>query len=103
RDRGPPYDALWRHLVDERGPKQAARMFAHVLGAVVELGERTTSERVGRALDSGEPVLLALRPSEPAPPPNAARGAAHPSARDRRRLRPRCRLRPPPRRLAAER
>jgi hypothetical protein len=62
---GSPFDALWRHLVDERGPKQAARTFSHVLRAVVELGERTTAERVQRALDTGEPVLLALRPSEP--------------------------------------
>ena len=67
RDLGAPFDALWRQLTDERGPKQAARTFAHVLRAVVELGERTTAERVQRALDSGEPVLLALLPSEPAP------------------------------------
>jgi transposase len=67
RDLGAPFDALWRQLTDERGPKQAARTFAHVLRAVVELGERTTAERVRRALDSGEPVLLALRPSEPQP------------------------------------
>jgi len=67
RDLGPPFDALWRQLADERGPKQAARTFAHVLRAVVELGERTTAERVRHALDSGEPVLLALRPSEPSP------------------------------------
>jgi transposase len=68
RDLGPPFDALWRQLSDERGPKQAARTFAHVLRAVVELGHRTIAERVERALASGEPVLLALRPSEPAPP-----------------------------------
>jgi hypothetical protein len=67
RDLGAPFDALWRHLTDERGPKQAARTFAHVLRAVVDLGQRTTAERVRRALDSGEPVLLALRPSEPQP------------------------------------
>lgn len=67
RDLGAPFDALWRQLTDERGPKHAARTFAHVLRAVVELGERTTAERVRRALDSGEPVLLALRPSEPSP------------------------------------
>ena len=67
RDLGPPFDALWRHLSDERGPKQAARTFAHVLRSVVELGQRVTAERVERALASGEPVLLALRPSEPAP------------------------------------
>ncbi|MCA1665474.1 MAG: IS21 family transposase, partial [Myxococcales bacterium] len=68
RDLGAPFDALWRQLSDERGPKQAARTFAHVLRAVVDLGQRITAERVARALISGEPVLLALRPSEPAPP-----------------------------------
>jgi transposase len=67
RDLGAPFDALWRHLCDERGPKQAARIFAHVLRSVVELGERVTGERVRRALETGEPLLLALRPSEPAP------------------------------------
>ena len=66
-DLGAPFDALWRQLVDERGPKHAARTFAHVLRAIVELGQRVTAERVERALTSGEPVLLVLRPSEPAP------------------------------------
>jgi transposase len=63
RDLGAPYDELWRLLVDQHGPKQAARVFAHVLRAVVELGERVTAERVRRALDRGEPVLLALGPT----------------------------------------
>jgi hypothetical protein len=45
-----------------------------VLRVVVELGERTTTERVQRALDVGEPVLLALRPSEPAPAAVAPEG-----------------------------
>ncbi len=66
-DLGAPFDALWHQLCDERGPKQASRIFAHVLRSVVDLGERLTAERVRRALESGEPLLLALRPSEPAP------------------------------------
>jgi transposase len=64
RDLGTPFDVLWRQLVDERGPKQAARIFAHVLRAVTELGHEATAERVKRALASGEPVLLALRPAQ---------------------------------------
>src|SRR5439155_19556721 len=56
RDLGPPFDALWRHLVDERGPKQAARIFAHVLRSVVDIGHVVTAERVRRSLLSGEPV-----------------------------------------------
>jgi transposase len=67
RDLGAPYDTLWRKLAEEHGPKQGARSFAHVLRAVVDLGERTTAERIERALSTGEPVLLALRPSEPLP------------------------------------
>jgi transposase len=67
RDLGAPYDALWRKLVDESGPKQAARTFAHVLRAVVDLGEHETAKRIERALSTGEPVLLALGPSEPLP------------------------------------
>jgi transposase len=68
RDLGAPFDALWRQLCDEQGPKQAARTFAHVLNAVVDFGHRTTAERVEHALASGDPVLLVLRSSHPAPP-----------------------------------
>jgi transposase len=68
RDLGEPYDVLWRELVDERGPKQAARVFAHVLRVVIELGERVVAERIRRALASGEPILLALGPTAPTPP-----------------------------------
>ena len=46
RDLGPPFDAPWRQLTDERGPKQAARTFAHVLRSVVEIGHVVTAERV---------------------------------------------------------
>jgi transposase len=69
RDLGAPYDQLWAHLVDESGPKQAGRIFAHVLQSVIEVGAAATAERVQHALASGEPVLLALRPSEPPPAP----------------------------------
>ncbi len=67
RDLGEPYGALWRSLVDEHGPKDAARRFARVLGAIVDLGENIVSARVRSALASGEPVLLALHPTAPMP------------------------------------
>lgn len=67
RDLGAPYDALWRHLVDLHGPKQAARVFAKVLGHVVELGDAEVRRRVETSLVTGEPVLLALRSIEAAP------------------------------------
>jgi transposase len=69
RDLGEPYAELWHSLVDERGPSQAARVFAKVLGAVVEVGERAIATRLRRALASGEPILLALRPASPMPKP----------------------------------
>jgi transposase len=67
RDLGEPYAMLWRKLVDEHGPKDAARRFARVLGAIVDLGESVVSARVRAALTTGEPVLLALHPTAPLP------------------------------------
>jgi transposase len=67
RDLGAPYDALWRQLVDLHGPKQAARVFAKVLGRVVELGDAEVRRRVESSLATGEPVLLTLRSVEAAP------------------------------------
>jgi transposase len=68
RDLGAPYDQLWRQLVDQRGPKDAARVLAKVLAAVVERGDDVVREVVGGAVASGEPVLLALRPAVSTPP-----------------------------------
>jgi transposase len=67
RDLGAPYDALWRHLVDLHGPKQAARVFAKVLGHVVELGDDEVRRRIESSLATDEPVLLTLRSVEAAP------------------------------------
>jgi transposase len=67
RDLGAPYDALWRHLVDLHGPKQAARVFAKVLGHVVELGDAEVRRRIESSLATDEPVLLTLRSVEAAP------------------------------------
>jgi hypothetical protein len=49
-----PYGALWRLLVDTHGPREAARAFARVLGAIVDHGR----DRVARAVES---ALLADR------------------------------------------
>jgi hypothetical protein len=67
RDLGEPFATTWRLLVDERGPKQAARVFAQVLGAVVDVGEAVVAARLRTALVTGEPVLFALRPNAPLP------------------------------------
>jgi transposase len=60
---GATYARAWQHLVDEHGPKQAARVFAQVLRAVGQLGVEVVAARVEAALERGEPLQLALRPS----------------------------------------
>lgn len=62
RDLGEPFASLWRRLVEERGPKQAARVFAHVLRALEKQPLHEVSARVEYALTSGEHVLLAVAP-----------------------------------------
>jgi transposase len=58
---GPTYARAWRHLVDEHGPKQAARVFAQVVRAVDTLGADVVAARVEAALAQGEPLQLAVR------------------------------------------
>jgi hypothetical protein len=61
---GETYAKAWRQLVDEHGPKQAARHFAQVLKVVLERGEKDVSRTLELAMAQGEPVLLALRPKQ---------------------------------------
>ena len=56
-----PFASAWRLLVDQHGPKQAARLFAQVLRAIVDRGEREVAAEVSAALASGEPLQLAVR------------------------------------------
>lgn len=72
RDLGPTYAATWRSLVDAHGPKQAARIFAKVLGHVETRGIDVVATTLQAALQNSEPVLLAL-----APLPQAAGMVAH--------------------------
>lgn len=57
---GEPFTSAWRLLVDEQGPKQAARAFAQVLKSLERHGERAVAERLSAALARGEPLHLAL-------------------------------------------
>lgn len=77
---GPTYVRAWRHLVDEHGPKQAARVFAQVVQAVEQHGAEAIASRVELALAQGEPLQLALRPAAPAA--SLATEALPPSVRD---------------------
>jgi hypothetical protein len=64
---GEPFAALWRRLVDEHGPREAARRFAHVLGAIVRRGEDHVTAEIERALRDGTSLAQAL--AEIVPPP----------------------------------
>jgi hypothetical protein len=66
---GAPYTDIWQRLVDVHGPKQAARVFAHVLAAVVDQGHERVAARLRDALVDGTPVLLAIKPAVEPPPP----------------------------------
>ena len=57
---GEPFASAWRSLVDEQGPKQAARAFAQVLRGLELHGEKIAAQRVALALARGEPIHLAL-------------------------------------------
>jgi len=62
---GDPFDAAWRLLIDQHGPKQAARVFAQVLQAIEQRGERDVAREVSAALASGEALQLAVRTRTP--------------------------------------
>ena len=62
RDLGDPFPSVWRSLVDAHGPRQAARIFAKVLGYIEVRGAATVAATLGAALARGEPLLLALAP-----------------------------------------
>lgn len=68
RELGAPYDRAWRLLVDAHGPRQAARIFAAVLGAIVDHGDPWVRARVVAALDRNQPLLIALAPTTPETP-----------------------------------
>lgn len=62
RDLGPTFAAAWRSLVDAHGPKQAARIFAKVLGHIETRGVDQVAATLETALTRNEPLLLALAP-----------------------------------------
>jgi transposase len=61
-DLGAPFDRVWRRLVDERGPKQGARVFARILAAIHERGLADVAAMLEAALGRDEPLSVALRP-----------------------------------------
>lgn len=64
---GEPFDELWALLKDTHGGWEAGRIFAHVLGAVVEHGQQKVGEalrpsRTGQCVRRRASVSLPLRP-----------------------------------------
>jgi transposase len=68
RDLGDPFPAVWAHFHVAHPDREAARLFAKVLGQIEAHGLSHVAATVARALTDGTPVLLALQP-RPAPPP----------------------------------
>lgn len=58
---GPPWGRLWQLLVDTHGEREAARVLARVLAAVVKHGEAHVRGELEAALAEGATNLLALR------------------------------------------
>lgn len=63
RDLGAPFPAVWEHFQAAHPPREAARLFAKVLGQLETQGVDVVVPALHRALQTGTPVLLALTPT----------------------------------------
>ncbi len=63
RDLGDPFPTVWDHLHAAHGPRDAARLFAKVMGALDTHGAAVVVPAVVAALATGTPLLLALTPA----------------------------------------
>lgn len=69
RDLGAPFPAVWEHFQGAHPPREAARLFAKVLGQLETHGVDRVVPAIEMALATGTPILLALTPGGPAIPP----------------------------------
>jgi len=60
RDLGAPFPAVWAHFVAAHPPREAARLFAKVLGQIEARGLAVVVARIESALATGAPVLLTV-------------------------------------------
>jgi transposase len=67
RDLGAPFPAIWDQLHAVHGPREAARLFAKVLGQVDTHGATVAVPALTVALARGTPLLLALTPARSSP------------------------------------
>jgi hypothetical protein len=70
-DLGPPFPAVWARLETVHRPREAARLFAKILGQIEARGYDVVRQALEVALTEGTPLVLAL-----APPPAARSGLA---------------------------
>ena len=63
RDLGDPFPAIWDQLQAAHGPREAARLFAKVLGQLDTYGAAVAVPALTMALATGTPLLLALTPA----------------------------------------
>ena len=63
RDLGAPFPAIWDQLHAAHGPREAARLFAKVLGQLDMQGAAIVVPALTAALATGTPLLLALTPA----------------------------------------
>lgn len=62
RDLGAPFPAVWDHFQTAHPPREAARLFAKVLGQLDTHGADIVVPAIDAALRAGTPLLLALTP-----------------------------------------
>ena len=65
RDLGDPFPAVWAHFHAAHPDREAARLFAKVLGQIEAQGLARVAAAATDALTTGTPVLLALAPTAP--------------------------------------
>ena len=63
RDLGPPFPAVWADFQAAHPEREAARLFAKVLGQIEAHGLAHVAATVAGALTTGTPILLALAPT----------------------------------------
>lgn len=59
RDLGPPFPAVWDHLHAAHGPREAARLFAKILGELETRGAADVIPALDAALVTGTPLVVA--------------------------------------------
>ena len=64
---GAPFPAIWDQLHGAHGPRDAARLFAKVLGQLDTHGAAVVVPALRAALATGTPLLLALTPARSSP------------------------------------